>query len=189
MNKATLAILAALATSLALADDFKTTNGKEYKNVTVSRVEPDGIVIKSKSGISKVYFTELPKEVQERYHYDAAKAAAYSADQAAGQGAAEKTGQSEQKGAPWWITGTVVYVGPNGGALVEIKYRGWMSSRTGTLVIGDGSPSMQRPPNSSVVMLRGVTGVVDDDPVDCAAYLVGTQQLETRTIRVFQLKQ
>jgi len=55
--------------SLAFADDFKTIDGKEYKNVTVKRVEPDGIVLSSKSGISKVYFTELPKEVQERFHY------------------------------------------------------------------------------------------------------------------------
>jgi hypothetical protein len=62
-----LAILAALSASLALAEDFKTINGKEYKDATVSRVEPDGIVLKTKSGISKVYFTELPKEVQERF--------------------------------------------------------------------------------------------------------------------------
>ena len=55
--------------SIALADDFKTTDGKEYKNVTVKRVEPDGIVLSSKSGISKVYFTELPKEVQQRFNY------------------------------------------------------------------------------------------------------------------------
>src|SRR2546421_12212236 len=67
--------------SLALADDFKTSDGKEYKNATVRRVEPDGIVLTSKSGISKIYFTELPKEVQERFHYDAAKATAYSAEQ------------------------------------------------------------------------------------------------------------
>jgi hypothetical protein len=50
MNKATLAILAALFASIALADDFKTINGREYKNATVSRVERDGIVLKSKSG-------------------------------------------------------------------------------------------------------------------------------------------
>jgi thiol-disulfide isomerase/thioredoxin len=74
-------------TSVALADDFKAIDGKEYKNVTVSRVEPDGIMLMSKSGISKVYFTELPKEVQERFHYDAAQATAYSAEQAASQGA------------------------------------------------------------------------------------------------------
>jgi hypothetical protein len=60
--------------SLACADDFKTINGKEYKNVTVKRVEPDDLVLSSKSGISKVYFNELPKEVQERFHYNAAKA-------------------------------------------------------------------------------------------------------------------
>src|SRR5438094_5449061 len=53
--------------SLALADDFKAIDGKEYKNVEVSRVEPDGIVVKTKSGISKIYFVELPKDVQERF--------------------------------------------------------------------------------------------------------------------------
>ena len=62
-------IFAALSVSLALADDIKTINGKEYKNVTVSRVEADGIVIKTKTGISKIYFAELPKDVQERFHY------------------------------------------------------------------------------------------------------------------------
>ena len=77
--KTTLAVLAGLAASIALADDFKTIDGKEYKNATVSRVEPDGIVLKSKSGISKVYFTELPKEIQERFHYNPEKAAATQA--------------------------------------------------------------------------------------------------------------
>ena len=63
-----------LSASIVVAEDFKTLNGKDYKNVEVNRVEPDGIVLKSKSGITKIYFTELPKEVQERFHYDAAKA-------------------------------------------------------------------------------------------------------------------
>jgi hypothetical protein len=65
----TLAILTALSVSMALAEDFKTTNGKEYKDATIMRVEGDGIVIKTKRGISKVYFTELPKDVQEKFHY------------------------------------------------------------------------------------------------------------------------
>jgi hypothetical protein len=65
----TLAILAALSASLALAEDFKTTNGKEYKDATIMRVEGDGIVLRSKTGISKIYFTELPKDVQEKVHY------------------------------------------------------------------------------------------------------------------------
>ena len=70
--------------SLTFADDFKTLAGKEYKNVTVSRVEPDGIVLTGKAGISKVYFTELPKDVQERFGYDSQKAGVYSAQQSAG---------------------------------------------------------------------------------------------------------
>ena len=79
----TIAMMAALTvcavTSIALADDFKTVNGKEYKNATITRVEPDGVVLKHKSGVSKVYFAALPKEVQERFHYDSAKAAQVNA--------------------------------------------------------------------------------------------------------------
>jgi hypothetical protein len=36
-------------TAAAFADDFKLVSGKEYKNVIVARVEPDGIVLKTKS--------------------------------------------------------------------------------------------------------------------------------------------
>ena len=61
--------MAVLFASLALSEDFKTTNGKVYKNATVSRVEGDGIVLRTEAGISKVYFTELPQEVQERFHW------------------------------------------------------------------------------------------------------------------------
>ena len=64
----TLAILPLLSASLALAEDFKTIKGKEYKDATIIRVEADGIVLRTKMGISKVYFIELPKDVQERFH-------------------------------------------------------------------------------------------------------------------------
>src|SRR4029077_6360940 len=70
--------------SVAPPDDFKTVTAKEYKNATVSRVEPDGIVLTNKAGISKVYFTELPKDVQERFGYDPQRATDYSAQQSAG---------------------------------------------------------------------------------------------------------
>ena len=72
-RKTIITILTTLSVSIALADDFKTINGKEYKNVTVSRVEADGIVLRTKTGISKVYFVELPKDVQEKFHYGPAK--------------------------------------------------------------------------------------------------------------------
>src|SRR6476660_17209 len=72
-------------TTVAVADDFKLVSGKEYKNVTVARVEPDVLVLKTKSGISKVYFIELPVDVQQRFHYNAAIASAYSAQQTVNQ--------------------------------------------------------------------------------------------------------
>src|SRR5947207_10649539 len=67
--RAMLAISATLSASVALAEDFKTVSGKVYKDATVSRIEGDGIVVRTEAGISKVYFTELPQEVQERFHW------------------------------------------------------------------------------------------------------------------------
>ena len=75
-RKTIFVVLILLSASLALAEDFKTVNGKEYKNAAISHIEIDGIVLRTKSGITKVYFTELPKEVQERFHYDPAKVVA-----------------------------------------------------------------------------------------------------------------
>ncbi|MGC2626366.1 MAG: hypothetical protein WA269_05965 [Candidatus Udaeobacter sp.] len=74
----------------ALSEDFKTVNGKEYKDATLTRVEPDGIVVKTNSGITKIYFTELPKDVQEHFRYDSEKASSYSAEQAANYTAYQK---------------------------------------------------------------------------------------------------
>ena len=70
----TLAILPLLQATFAHAEDFKIITGKVYKDATITRVEADGIVVKTKTGISKIYFVELPKDVQERFHYDPAKA-------------------------------------------------------------------------------------------------------------------
>ena len=58
----------------AFAADFKTIKGEEYKDATVRRVEPDGVVLVTKWGISKLYFSELPQEVQKRFGYEAAQA-------------------------------------------------------------------------------------------------------------------
>ena len=56
-------ILAVLFASLALSEDFKTVSGEVYKDATnaASRVEGDGIVLKTEKGIFKVYFAELPQ--------------------------------------------------------------------------------------------------------------------------------
>ncbi|HTL79317.1 MAG TPA: hypothetical protein VL136_07915 [Candidatus Babeliales bacterium] len=62
-------VLAVLFASIALSEDIKTTSGKVYKDATVTRVEADGIELKTKTGIFKVYFVELPQDVQERFHW------------------------------------------------------------------------------------------------------------------------
>ena len=90
MSTRVLTFLILCFASTAFAEDFKTVNGKEYKDATVTRVEPDGIIVKTNSGVTKVYFTELPKEVQEHFHYDSGKAASYSAEQAANYTAYQK---------------------------------------------------------------------------------------------------
>ena len=90
-----LTVLIPCFASAVVADDFKTIQGKEYKNVTVSRIESDGIVLRTKSGISKVYFVELPKEVQDRFHYNAAIASAYSAQQAVNQATTAIAGRGQ----------------------------------------------------------------------------------------------
>jgi chromosome segregation ATPase len=92
-----LTILFLYFVAAALAEDFKTVNGKEYKDASVTRVDPDGFMVKTKSGIAKVYFTELPKEVQERFHYDSEKAASYSAEQAANYTAYQKQQDEAQR--------------------------------------------------------------------------------------------
>ena len=94
----TLTLLTMCIASLALADDFKTNNGKEYKDATVTQVEPDGIVVKTKSGISKLYFQELPREVQQRFNYDPQQATAYSAQQSAAmQKSSEQLGKEQAR--------------------------------------------------------------------------------------------
>jgi type II secretory pathway component PulJ len=98
LQKTLIAVLAALSASFALADDFKTTSGKEYKDATVTHVEPDGIVVRSKSGISKIYFAELPPEVQQRFHYDPQTAAAAQANEmAATQQTNQQIGAADQQ--------------------------------------------------------------------------------------------
>jgi len=71
-QKATIVILATLFVAPALAEDFKTVHGKIYKDATISHVEADGIVLRTKTGISKVYFVELPKDIQERFRHGSA---------------------------------------------------------------------------------------------------------------------
>src|SRR6266542_1174293 len=94
----TLALLLILCFgSLAFADDFKTIDGKEYKNAKVSRVEPDGIVITFSGGIVKIPFNELSPEIQKKYGYNPQAAATYSNEQNEQQAALARQRQADEQ--------------------------------------------------------------------------------------------
>lgn len=78
----TLPLLLILAASVtAIADDITTITGQEYKDATISRIEPDGLILMTDSGIEKVSFKVLPKEIQDKYGYDPKKAEQFAAMQ------------------------------------------------------------------------------------------------------------
>ena len=55
-----------------------TSDGRVYRNVTVTLVEPDGITVRHNSGVAKLLFSELPRDIQKEYDYDPAKAEKYT---------------------------------------------------------------------------------------------------------------
>jgi hypothetical protein len=72
-NALPLLILAGSFAAGAVAADFKTINGEEYKDATIKRVEADGVVLATQWGISKVYFSELPPDMQKRFGSEATR--------------------------------------------------------------------------------------------------------------------
>ena len=105
-----LVIATTLMASGVLAEDFKTITGKEYKDVTITRVEGDGIVLRSKTGISKVYFAELPKDIQEKFHYAPAMANAVQRGRDPNESQAKQDEPGQAHG-----SGNVVVVGKGSG--------------------------------------------------------------------------
>lgn len=58
---------------------IKTLDGKTYPDVRISRVEPDGLVLETDAGVEKIFFRQLPAEVQKRYGYEPGQAAQFAA--------------------------------------------------------------------------------------------------------------
>src|SRR5437868_2908816 len=90
-------VFVGLATTAVLADDIKTTTGNEYKNVTVSRAEPDGLVVVASYGIIKIPFEELPSELRAKYGYNPAEAATFRRQTADAEAAVDRELQRQQK--------------------------------------------------------------------------------------------
>ncbi len=58
----------------AFAEDLTTTDGKQYLNVKVVKVEDDAITVVYKEGGALIPMTKLPPALQKRFSYDPDKA-------------------------------------------------------------------------------------------------------------------
>jgi hypothetical protein len=74
MNVAFAVLVAGLCCSTARAEDWTTSDGKVYQNVTVVKSAPDAVTILYRDGGALVPLAKLPANLQQRFHYDPAKA-------------------------------------------------------------------------------------------------------------------
>src|SRR5215831_9445451 len=63
-----------------------TSDGRTYQNVSVQRVDPDGLLVNYQPqpagfGVAKLKFRNLPDSVREQYKYDADRANAFEQQQ------------------------------------------------------------------------------------------------------------
>ncbi len=93
MNAVTPPAPAAVGTGLEIVDN----SGKAYKNVTIRKVDPDGLLIAHSGGVKKLPFSDLPEEIQTKYGYDPAKAEQFSKEQAALQAAARQRAMEQAR--------------------------------------------------------------------------------------------
>lgn len=70
----------ATASAVSKEPALVTIKGVSYRNYTISRVEPDGVVIQHSAGVTKVLFADLSEADQKRFNYDPAKATAFQAE-------------------------------------------------------------------------------------------------------------
>jgi hypothetical protein len=67
----------ALLSLCCFALDITTISGKSYTNVTVSRVEPDALVLLDKKGVVRIYFSDLNDDVKQQFGYNHTNATVY----------------------------------------------------------------------------------------------------------------
>jgi len=168
------------------SEELVTNNGKHYQNFTISRIEPDGLVLVTNSGIEKVLFTDLPESVQEEFDYDPAKAAQFQADEKAAaaqrdaardqqianakrQEAMAELAQNVDKSAIA-ISGSVIAVSGDGVLLTNaaLKVRAmhdvvtYQNPLDGS-VITTPKPGFDTVASDGPIFVYGVTGLADGD--------------------------
>lgn len=139
-----LIIIAFVLTASSLrADEITTLKGEKFTSVTITRVEPDGIVVRKSDGIVKIPFSDLSPELRAKYGYDPEKAAKFAAadaeaqrrlaqEQAAQQQAAAQRNETATSTEPlnqreYTLWGTIIQILPQG-VIVDPSYRGYHSS-------------------------------------------------------------
>jgi hypothetical protein len=65
-----------LIAGVGLALDVTTTDGRTYKDYTITEIEPDGLRIMHANGAARIPYEKLPTDLQKRY-FDPVKVAAY----------------------------------------------------------------------------------------------------------------
>ena len=66
---------------VASTPTLKTIDGREFKTSQIKSADPTGLKIFADSGLVKLKFTEVSKEIQDLFHYSAESAAAYERTQ------------------------------------------------------------------------------------------------------------
>lgn len=72
-----LIIWSAIGCGSSGAEELRTTDGRIFQEVTVTKVEPDGLSIRHSTGTAKLPVLSLPDDVRRQHGLDPDKAAAY----------------------------------------------------------------------------------------------------------------
>ena len=78
MNRFIAIILTLCATGTAFGDIITNKAGQVYNVKKIVRSEPDGITVMHDTGLVKLFFWELPEDIQAKYGYDPATASTYN---------------------------------------------------------------------------------------------------------------
>lgn len=203
MKWTTVCGLSAFCISVALAEDIKTTDGKEYKNANVSRAEPDGIVVITDSGIVKLYFTELPEDIRQKYHYDPTKASAFASSESEKQRVIQEAADAARrenagKQNEYWATHTPsAPANAQGGSLYQKQWidgKVLAKTKEGIFIESSGKSKDNYPGAVGLIILRGHPNfamLADGDHVEVIGVTTGTITLGIpkrgkRTIHAYQ---
>lgn len=82
------------------AGDLVTTYGQIFRNIEITRVEPDGLTLRHDGGVTKLWFPALSDELRQKHGYDPVAAWKYQRETAAAKIVVPKEAPPEVPSAP-----------------------------------------------------------------------------------------